>query len=141
MATLNELERVAAMAHGLRPDWRYDSLVTHLRANHGTKPYRDLAVAMAWIAADPDTKTPARLLENGPWWAATTPREAGAAGTTNHKPCDRCRYPHPASVPCDVRKTDIDRDSPTRQEAIQQARAAALAAAHGGTEPKQENHQ
>lgn len=140
MATLNELERVAAMAVALRPDWVLQSVLTNLKANHGTRPFRDLAVAVAWIATDGDTLTPGRLKEAGPWWDASTPREPAPTGTTNHKPCDRCRYPHPASVPCDVRKVDIDRDSPTRQEAIQRARAAALAAAHGTpTEPEQEN--
>ena len=134
MATINELERVAAMAVALRPDWVLQSVLTNLKANHGTRPFRDLAVAVAWIATDPDTLTPGRLLEAGPWWAATTPKAEGAKGTRGNGICDRCRYPHPVGQSCDVRRSDIDHDSPARQAHIQQARAAALAAAHGTTE-------
>jgi hypothetical protein len=135
MSTLNELERIAAMAHALRPDWPLSSLLTHLKANHGARPYLDLAVAMAWIATDPDTKTPARLMENGPWWAATTPQPAATSSrNANHKPCDRCRYPHPPGEACDIRRDQIDRTSPTYLANRAAARAAALAAAHGTTE-------
>lgn len=31
-----------------------------------------VAVAAVWVATDPDTQTPARLAEPGPWWAAPT---------------------------------------------------------------------
>lgn len=72
MPTTNEIERLAAAANALRPDWPVKSLRSHLAANHGTRTYRDLAVALAWICTDPATQTPARLAENGPWWAATS---------------------------------------------------------------------
>lgn len=139
MSTINELERIAAMAHALRPDWPLASLLTHLKANHGTRTYRDLAIAMAWIATDPDTKTPARILEAGPWWEATTPKTTAAGGTRNNGICDRCRYPHPSGQPCDVKRDEIDRDNPDRLAARAAARAAATAAAHGApTEPERE---
>lgn len=139
MSDLNELERIAAAAHALRPDWPLPSLLTHLKANHGTRPYRDLAVAMAWIATDPDTKTPARLKENGPWWEATVPPPAATASATsrNTRVCGRCRYPHPPGQPCDVKRDEIDRDNPDRLAAREAARAAATAAAHGDTENAQ----
>jgi hypothetical protein len=41
------------------------------RAKPTAHAYRDVAVALAWIATDATTKTPARLDENGPWWKAT----------------------------------------------------------------------
>jgi len=131
MATLNELQRIAAMANALRPEWKTSSILTNLQANHGTRPYRDLAVALAWIATDPDTLTPGRLLEAGPWWEATTPKPATASGTRNNGICDRCRYPHPTGQPCDVKRDQIDRDNPDRLAARAAVRAAARAAAHG----------
>ncbi|HEY2086278.1 MAG TPA: hypothetical protein VGH54_09665 [Mycobacterium sp.] len=134
MATINELERVAAMAVALRPDWVLSSVLTNLKANHGTRPFRDLAVAVAWIATDPDTLTPGRLLEAGPWWEATTPKAPANATKRNSGICDRCRYPHPAGQPCDVKRDEIVRDNPDRIAAIQQARAVASAAAHGTTD-------
>lgn len=79
MATDNELQRLAMMANALRPEWPVRSLLTRLTTTHAARPYRDLAVALAWIATDPATKTPARLAEAGPWWHATSMTESVAA--------------------------------------------------------------
>lgn len=76
----HQIDRIALAIHALRPDWRADSLRTFI-ANQTTKaglplaqmPYRDLAVAFAWIATDDDTRLPTRILELGPWWEATQP--------------------------------------------------------------------
>lgn len=54
----------------LRPDWPVNSLVAYLAKTQPNRPYQDLAVALVYIAVDPETKTPARLAENGPWWKA-----------------------------------------------------------------------
>lgn len=70
MLTKTEAERLAAAANALRPDWPVSSLLTYL-SKHKARAYRDVAVALAWIATDPQTKTPARLDEQGPWWKAT----------------------------------------------------------------------
>lgn len=71
MPTPNEIERLAGLGNALRPDWPIKSLRSYLSANLSTRTYQDLAVALSWICTDPATQTPARLLENGPWWAAT----------------------------------------------------------------------
>lgn len=76
MANDNEMQRLAAMANQLRPDWPVMSLITHLVNNHAHRTYRDLAVALAWIATDPTTQNPARLTQAGPWWDATNPTKA-----------------------------------------------------------------
>jgi hypothetical protein len=76
MPTDNELQRLAAAANAIRPDWPIPSLVTHLLNHHTQRTYRDLAVALAWIATDPATNTPARLTESGPWWDATRPTKS-----------------------------------------------------------------
>lgn len=86
MPTRNEIERLAAMTHALRLDWPVSSLITHLQQNHGERPYRDLAVALAWIATDPDTKTPARLQEAGPWWTATSAQAPTKSGQRQRCP-------------------------------------------------------
>lgn len=65
-----ELARLAAMAHALRPEWPAQSVKTYLHAFAGSA-FRDVAVALAWVACDPTSATPARLAENGPWWQAT----------------------------------------------------------------------
>jgi len=82
MTTDNELQRLAAMANSLRPEWPVRSLLT-LLAKHAARPYRDLAVALAWVATDPRTKTPARLAEAGPWWTATSMAEGVGPGQSS----------------------------------------------------------
>jgi len=67
----DELTRLAAMANALRPDWPAQSVRTYLDTTHAHRAYRDIAVALAWIAADPTTQTPKRLEHPGPWWTTT----------------------------------------------------------------------
>lgn len=71
MPSHNEAQRLAAMANALRPDWPARSVLSILERDHTAQPFQDLAVALAFVATDPATKTPARLAEPGPWWNAT----------------------------------------------------------------------
>ena len=78
--TKTEAERLAAAAHAMRPDWPTTSVLSFLsKPEMCDRAYRDVAVALAWVAAEPTTLTPARVLEAGPWWKATTV----AAGTVS----------------------------------------------------------
>lgn len=65
--------RIAAAVHQLRPDWPESSIRTLIETDRtlAAHTFQDLAVALAYVATDPATKTPARVRENGPWWAAT----------------------------------------------------------------------
>lgn len=69
--TKTELARLAAAINVLRPDWPIPSLQTFLTNGHHHRPLRDVAVALTWIATDPDTQSPGRLNEPGPWWSAS----------------------------------------------------------------------
>lgn len=75
--TKTEAERLATAVAALRPDWPTKSVLTFLATNLAEKPYRDTAVALVWVAADPQSQTPARVLEPGVWW-----RAAAAASPT-----------------------------------------------------------
>ena len=86
MPTENEIQRLAAMTNQIRPEWPVKSLVTFINRDHAARPYRDLAVALAWIATDARTKTPARLSEAGPWWTATSMTE-GQGPTQSRMRC------------------------------------------------------
>lgn len=68
--TETEIERIAAAINALRPDWPVPSLKTLMKSKLYARARRDVAVALAWVACDSDTKTPARVLESGPWWQA-----------------------------------------------------------------------
>jgi len=93
----NDLQRLAAMAAALRPDWPISSLATHLLNHHAHRTYRDVAVALAWIATDPATNTPARLTEAGPWWDATHPAKSARPVTKAHRCID---HPHQLASHC-----------------------------------------
>lgn len=80
----HEAQRIAASVHELRPDWPCSSLLTLIRKNLIQRPRRDVMVAFAWVACEPATSTPARVLEAGPWW-----RAAGIEGTATSMPPKR----------------------------------------------------
>jgi hypothetical protein len=91
MATPPELARIAATIATYRPDWPEASLRTLLtsRPELARRPAADLFVALAVIAADVTTRSPARLIEAGPWWLAA------AAGNG-----DRGATPTPTAPEC-----------------------------------------
>jgi hypothetical protein len=90
MMSQTEAHRLAAAIHALRPDWPLASLSAFIAKSLTDRPYRDAAVALAWIATDPQTQTPARVLEAGPWWRAVM-----ADGGTVSAVTTRCPE-HPA---------------------------------------------
>lgn len=87
-----EAERVAAAIHELRPDWPRTSLLTLIRSKLIQKPRRDVIVALGWVAADETSKTPARVLETGPWWKAAGVEGGGSHGALAHRGpwCKNC---------------------------------------------------
>ena len=86
----HEAERIAAAMNQLRPDWPTKSLRTLLaKPQLANRPRRDVTVALAWVACETATATPARVLEAGPWW-----RAAGVEGSPN------AREPFDASTFC-----------------------------------------
>lgn len=97
MPSDNELQRLAMAANALRPEWPVRSLLT-LLTKHAARPYRDLAVALAWIATDAATKTPARLAEAGPWWTATSMTEGRGPGQSKMQ-CSEHENWHSAHCP------------------------------------------
>lgn len=101
-----QAERLGAMANAIRPDWPIRSLVTMIGKHHQARPYRDLAVALAWIATDPTTKTPGRLAEPGPWWSAAAADTTNPTTSTPPGKCNRCgsfaRTPAGACLDCEI---------------------------------------
>lgn len=78
--TKTEATRLAAAVAVLRPDWPEPSLRTFIGQHLAHRAYRDVSVALAWVATDPDTHTPARVLEAGPWWQASRTADVPRAG-------------------------------------------------------------
>lgn len=78
----HEITRIAGAMHVARPDWPAASVATLIRKNLADRPRRDVFVALAWVASEPNSATPARVLEAGPWWKAAG---AGDTFTTGHQ--------------------------------------------------------
>lgn len=78
MIERHEAERLAAAINNLRPDWPIPSLLTFIHKRQH-RPLLDLTIHLAWVAQLPETSTPARADQDGPWQHATTPRP----GTTS----------------------------------------------------------
>ncbi len=98
MISRDETERLAAMANALRPDWPVKSLATFIVNELTRRTYREVAIALAWVATDPATDTPKRMLEAGPWWNASRAQAATVSvvvtrcGVEGHEhlPAARC---------------------------------------------------
>jgi hypothetical protein len=113
-----ELTRLADMGTALRPDWRAGSLRVFLSRNLGTRAYADVAVALAVVATDERTKTPALLLEHGPWWSAVATargQQTQTPGSGKEPACDRVGHEHELARNCracraeELAETEADR--------------------------------
>ena len=77
----HEATRIAAAMNHARPDWPLKQLHTLLRDERiASRPRRDVFVALAWVASEPNSASPYRVLEAGPWW-----RAAGIEGSSHGK--------------------------------------------------------
>ena len=131
MATNNEIQRLACMANSLRPDWPARSVASILQRDHASRAYQDLAVALAYVATDPATKTPARLAEPGPWWTATAATSTVPDVGPGRAPrCDKEGHWHERAIGCRLcaserlaPRPDIFRDDPEIRGVVEQARA------------------
>ena len=99
-----EAHRLAAAINQLRPDWPLASLSTWIRKNLTERAYRDAAVALTWVACDPQTTSPGRVLEAGPWWRAVVADKGTTSAVTTRCPVHPA---HPAwNCPdCDTEAT------------------------------------
>lgn len=134
----NEIGRIAAAMNCLRPDWPTGSIRALLagpKMKH--RPRRDVIVALGWVAAETESKTPGRVIEEtGPWWKAAAveggedrryhpPKDHQACGKHPGEWRDRCRA-------CTADRLVAEPDEPVertpRTDAIAAAKAAALEA-------------
>lgn len=137
----NEIERIANAIHALRPDWpaaSIHSLISDRMAGHTR---RDAAVALAWVACESETKTPARVLEAGPWWQAANVEAPARSGWKPPRKEEQCStHPGQWAVNCggcvaDKRAIDDQleaRNIIAAEDAIAQARAAIAEAKANG---------
>lgn len=109
----NETARIARMVNALRPDWPTASVHTLIATKLASHSRRDVAVALAWVACESDSKTPARVLESGPWWRAAGVEEAAATTTHTGKTVGRDADPREVCGICDMWRADCEQRSAT----------------------------
>jgi hypothetical protein len=103
MPDSTQIERLAAAAHALRPDWATRSLVTFLTRHHVDRPYADLAIALAFVATDDRATTPNLLNQHGPWWSAayTASRKGTETPGPGSEPrCEKDGHEHELARAC-----------------------------------------
>ena len=97
----HEIQRIAAAANQLRPDWPIRQLLTLLNDPRlSDRPRRDVTVALAWVACENGTSSPYRVLESGPWWIAAA---ADGQTTGRREPFDPMRFCSTCNKPNDQR--------------------------------------
>ena len=82
-----EIDRLAQSVNALRPDWGAHDLKTFIANQLPDRNYTDAAKAFAMIATDPTTRSPARILQPGPWWGD---KPTAGGGTGGYGPTCRC---------------------------------------------------
>lgn len=110
----SEIDRIAATFNVLRPDWPVTSLRTLLaRPELAHRPRRDVIVALGWVAAESESKTPARVIEAGPWWqaAAVESRTITRYPPKRGEDCKR----HPGEWPESCRLCASERMAPVHE--------------------------
>lgn len=111
MISRDETERLAAMANALRPDWPLKSLTTFIVNELTRRTYREAAIALAWIATDPATDTPKRMLEAGPWWNASRAQAATVSVVVTRCP-EHPEHPAARCPACEeANRGEVDHDA------------------------------
>lgn len=110
-----EIERIAAAINVARPDWPLSSLITLLkRPELAYRPRRDVFVALAWVASETATQTPARVIEAGPWWKAVAVDSSQALTRYPPKRGEDCTQ-HPGEWPDSCRGCASERLAPVHE--------------------------
>ena len=81
------IDRLAQSVNALRPDWGAHDLKTFIANQLPDRSYTEAAKAFAMIATDPTTRSPARILQPGPWWGD---KPTAGGGTGGYGPTCRC---------------------------------------------------
>lgn len=117
-----EIDRLAQAVNALRPDWAARDLKTFIANQLPNREYLEAAKAFAEVATDPTTRSPARILQPGPWWGD---KPTAGGGTGGYGPVCRCGKTRPrhdeaeSKVAPEMRhpfETDAEHEAQLRRE-------------------------
>jgi hypothetical protein len=139
LITDNELSRLADMVQALRPEWPARTTRSFLARSMRNRTYADLMLALAAVCADPESTSPARVEQPGPWWQAAK-ANAGRSSVPEVGPgrgvtaCDRVGHEHEAARNCRAcraeRLAETEADTRPMQAAPPPAEVVAVAERH-----------
>lgn len=115
-----EAEAIASAVSIIRPAWLQSSLTKMLfKLQH--RPARQVALALVYLAYDPEVESPGLLLKDGPWWSVaslTEPTYTPPAGNEpvcpihgDRQPCRGCRADELAGVTTQRTQQPADQDT------------------------------
>lgn len=91
MLTTSEVTRIARSVVAIRPDWQLNDIYTFIDHRLRDKDFHAVAVASAWVAADPLTKKFVRIESSGPWWNLIgQPTLLASVEIPDHERCVTC---------------------------------------------------
>lgn len=92
-----EATRIAAAINALRPDWPRAGIFKLLGHEYLIGRSLETATrALVEVALDPTSQKPTRVLEPGPWWNSTHPRDRNTSSSIRRagpSDCDICGHP------------------------------------------------
>ncbi len=117
-----EIAKLAAAVNLLRNDWPTNSLQKFITAQLASYPLEDAAPALVRVAVDPESSTPARVLQPGPWWPAPQRAETSMPPRFEPEHIERADAgtvaAHTAAIRQHLRARDVKtepRTNPTRR--------------------------
>ena len=105
-----EITALRRDAGGLSARWARPSLVAALQAAVKARgwPAHHAAHALRIVAADPNTRSPMRLAEAGPWWDEAAAAAAGRGGESPHDECDEPQRDGPSLEQVEAELVEAD---------------------------------
>ena len=92
----DEATRIAGAINFLRPDWGRAGLLKLMENDYlAARPGREVALALTFVACDPASRAPTRVLEHGPWWELNIKWQPAAPAYRYpaHDDCHDCGRP------------------------------------------------
>lgn len=124
MLNETQIAIIAGSTNHLRPNWNVAAIRAVIRKLPTHHTPSQVAAALAYVACDPETRQPTRILEGGPWWPSVIASAPKLARKSEPTDCHICGRPKHEPIPGDheyIQRDSIQRASPEAIEAAKKA--------------------